>query len=133
MCRCFGFESAGIGCAPGRLLPCIVRKPAPPHSLPPAYLGTDAQGANFYRIIDRFIDQTGANTESIYGGAFKDDAGGLALKHDRKARTKGGWWRSLSAMQLPWRSSGSSGWPGLARGRLGAGGGRRAVRHSLPG
>ncbi|KAG2430637.1 hypothetical protein HYH02_013635 [Chlamydomonas schloesseri] len=42
------------------------------------------KGSTFYRIIDRFIDQTGANTESIYGGAFKDDPGGLALKHDRK-------------------------------------------------
>ncbi|KXZ52196.1 hypothetical protein GPECTOR_10g827 [Gonium pectorale] len=42
------------------------------------------KGSSFYRIIDRFIDQTGANTESIYGGAFKDDPGGLALKHDRK-------------------------------------------------
>ena len=41
------------------------------------------QGAYFYRIIDRFIDQTGAGTDSVYGGFFKDDAGGLALKHDR--------------------------------------------------
>ena len=42
------------------------------------------QGAYFYRIIDQFIDQTGAGTESIYGGVFKDDPGGLALKHNRK-------------------------------------------------
>lgn len=42
------------------------------------------KGRAFYRIIDRFIDQTGASTESIYGGSFKDDPGGLALKHDRK-------------------------------------------------
>jgi peptidyl-prolyl isomerase D len=38
----------------------------------------------FYRIIDQFIDQTGTGTESIYGGQFKDDKGGLErLKHDR--------------------------------------------------
>eukprot|EP00798_Chlamydomonas_sp_ICE-L_P022017 gene22017-29076_t len=42
------------------------------------------QGSTFYRIIDRFMDQSGANTESVYGGTFVDDAGGLALKHDRK-------------------------------------------------
>lgn len=41
------------------------------------------QGASFYRIIDKFIDQTGTGTDSIYGGTFKDDVGGLALKHDR--------------------------------------------------
>lgn len=32
----------------------------------------------------RFIDQTGADTESIYGGQFRDDQGGLTLKHDRR-------------------------------------------------
>ena len=37
----------------------------------------------FYRIIDKFIDQTGTGTESVYGGKFKDDPGGLKLKHDR--------------------------------------------------
>ena len=41
------------------------------------------QGQAFYRIIDQFIDQSGAWTESIYGGHFKDDPGGLALRHDR--------------------------------------------------
>lgn len=43
----------------------------------------DVQGKFFYRIIDRFIDQTGAEVESIFGGPFKDDPGGLQLKHDR--------------------------------------------------
>lgn len=42
------------------------------------------KGRNFYRIIDRFIDQSGAQTESIYGGMFPDDEGGLKLKHNRK-------------------------------------------------
>lgn len=42
------------------------------------------QGSAFYRIVDKFIDQSGANTESVYGGTFKDDPGGLAMKHDRK-------------------------------------------------
>jgi peptidyl-prolyl isomerase D len=37
----------------------------------------------FYRIIDQFIDQSGADVESVFGGKFKDDEGGLALKHDR--------------------------------------------------
>ena len=41
-------------------------------------------GANFYRILDRFIDQTGVHAaDSVYGGAFNDDPGGLKLKHDR--------------------------------------------------
>lgn len=31
----------------------------------------------------RFIDQSGAETESVFGGQFKDDPGGLKLKHDR--------------------------------------------------
>jgi hypothetical protein len=30
---------------------------------------------SFYRIIDRFIDQGGADTDSVFGGAFKDDPG----------------------------------------------------------
>ncbi len=42
------------------------------------------QGAYFYRIIDRFIDQSGVDTESVFGGQFKDDPGGTALVHDRK-------------------------------------------------
>jgi len=41
------------------------------------------EGKAFYRIIDQFIDQTGAGTDSVYGGQFKDDPGGLAIKHDR--------------------------------------------------
>ena len=41
------------------------------------------KGNTFYRIIDEFICQTGTWTESVYGGSFKDDPGGLALKHDR--------------------------------------------------
>jgi peptidyl-prolyl isomerase D len=43
------------------------------------------KGATFYRIIDRFIDQTGVHTSGgALGGTFKDDAKGLKLKHDRK-------------------------------------------------
>uniref|UniRef100_A0A061QJN8 Peptidyl-prolyl cis-trans isomerase cyp40-like n=2 Tax=Tetraselmis sp. GSL018 TaxID=582737 RepID=A0A061QJN8_9CHLO len=42
------------------------------------------KGAPFYRIIDQFIIQTGANTDSVFGGAFKDDPGGLELKHEHK-------------------------------------------------
>ena len=42
------------------------------------------KGAYFYRIIDRFIDQTGVHAAtSIYGKQFADDKGGLLLKHDR--------------------------------------------------
>jgi peptidyl-prolyl isomerase D len=33
------------------------------------------EGKAFYRIIDQFIDQTGAGTDSVYGGMFKDDIG----------------------------------------------------------
>lgn len=32
-------------------------------------------GSYFYRIIDQFIDQAGANTESAFGGWFMDDPG----------------------------------------------------------
>lgn len=32
----------------------------------------------------RFIDQTGAETESVFGGQYKDDQAGLKLQHDRK-------------------------------------------------
>lgn len=42
------------------------------------------KGASFYRIIHQFIDQSGINTESVFGGSFKDDPGSLELKHDRK-------------------------------------------------
>ncbi len=48
------------------------------------------KGARFYRIIDRFIIQTGANTDSVFGGAFKDDPGGLQLKHEHKVLLTGG-------------------------------------------
>ncbi|CAI5979039.1 unnamed protein product [Closterium sp. NIES-65] len=41
------------------------------------------KGAEFYRVIDRFICQTGINTESIYGGSFKDDPLALLLKHNK--------------------------------------------------
>lgn len=42
------------------------------------------KGASFYRIIHEFIDQSGINTESVFGGRFKDDPGGLQLKHEHK-------------------------------------------------
>ncbi|PNW78007.1 hypothetical protein CHLRE_10g460600v5 [Chlamydomonas reinhardtii] len=42
------------------------------------------KGAYYYRIIDRFIDQTGADADGIYNGEFHDDPGGLALKHTHK-------------------------------------------------
>ena len=41
-------------------------------------------GAKFYRILDQFIDQAGAGTDSVFGGSFKDDPGGLELKHNRR-------------------------------------------------
>jgi len=41
------------------------------------------KGAEFYRVIDRFICQTGIETPSIYGGDFGDDPGALELKHDK--------------------------------------------------
>jgi peptidyl-prolyl isomerase D len=42
------------------------------------------KGMRFYRIIDMFIDQGGSNfVNSIWGGAFDDDPGGLELRHDR--------------------------------------------------
>ena len=47
------------------------------------------KGKHFYRIIDAFIDQAGAETESVFGGQFKDDPGGLKLKHDRKVSPGG--------------------------------------------
>lgn len=42
------------------------------------------RGAKFYRIIHKFIDQAGIDVPSVYGGEFKDDAGGLKLKHVHK-------------------------------------------------
>jgi len=43
-------------------------------------------GATFYRILDKFIDQSGVNSvqSAVHPGAsFDDDKGGLQLKHDR--------------------------------------------------
>ncbi|KAF6263699.1 cyclophilin-type peptidyl-prolyl cis-trans isomerase [Scenedesmus sp. NREL 46B-D3] len=42
------------------------------------------RGRPFYRIIHGFINQAGAETDSVFGGQFKDDPAGLRLKHDRK-------------------------------------------------
>eukprot|EP00271_Cylindrocystis_brebissonii_P001233 TRINITY_DN1155_c0_g1_i3.p1 TRINITY_DN1155_c0_g1~~TRINITY_DN1155_c0_g1_i3.p1 ORF type:complete len:259 (+),score=42.41 TRINITY_DN1155_c0_g1_i3:428-1204(+) len=42
------------------------------------------KGLEFYRVIDQFICQTGAPTESVFGGRFLDDPGGLLLKHNKK-------------------------------------------------
>ena len=43
------------------------------------------KGASFYRILDQFIDQSGVpSADSVFGGAFDDDPGGLQLRHDRK-------------------------------------------------
>ncbi|PNH02456.1 Peptidyl-prolyl cis-trans isomerase cyp5 [Tetrabaena socialis] len=42
------------------------------------------KGSYFYRIIDRFIDQTGAAVDGIFGGEFHDDPGGLRLQHTHK-------------------------------------------------
>ncbi|GIL90435.1 hypothetical protein Vretifemale_18044 [Volvox reticuliferus] len=39
------------------------------------------KGAYFYRIIENFIDQTGAQTDSPLGGYFLDDVGGLKINH----------------------------------------------------
>lgn len=47
---------------------------------------TTLKGAYFYRIIDMFIDQTGVNGPVALGAPFRDDIGGLSLKHDRKVR-----------------------------------------------
>lgn len=41
------------------------------------------KNATFYRIVVNFIDQTGPGVESIYGGTFLDDIGGLQLQHNR--------------------------------------------------
>ena len=43
------------------------------------------QGRPFYRIIEGFIDQAGADVGSALpgGGQFRDDPGGLRLRHDR--------------------------------------------------
>ena len=41
------------------------------------------KGNRFYRIVHDFMIQTGTPTESVYGGHFPDDPGGLALPHNR--------------------------------------------------
>ena len=46
------------------------------------------KGKPFYRIIHGFINQAGAETDSVFGGEFKDDPAGLRLKHDRKVRQR---------------------------------------------
>ena len=52
-----------------------------PHPSPLRYT---FEGMKFYRIIDRFIDQSGQHgAASIWGGSFDDDPGGLALRHER--------------------------------------------------
>ena len=42
------------------------------------------KGARFYRVLDKFIDQSGVYVDSVFGGMFADDPGGLLLRHDRK-------------------------------------------------
>ena len=52
--------------------------------LPHPSLSYTFEGMKFYRIIDRFIDQSGQHgAASIWGGSFDDDPGGLALRHER--------------------------------------------------
>ena len=50
--------------------------------IPSAQRGTDGMRlvlqTSFYRIIDRFIDQGGTDTDSVFGGTFKDDPGAPA-------------------------------------------------------
>ena len=41
------------------------------------------KGNRFYRVVHDFMIQTGTPTESVYGGHFPDDPGGLALPHNR--------------------------------------------------
>ena len=48
------------------------------------------QGANFYRIIHNFIDQAGIYVDSVFGGQFSDDPGGLKLRHTKKVGERGG-------------------------------------------
>ena len=49
-----------------------------------SFPSSTSQGAKFYRIVRNWINQGGVETDSVWGGRFADDAGGLALKHDRK-------------------------------------------------
>lgn len=77
-------------CSPRALLP---PSPPPPIHAPGEHGKTSSgkpyhfKGASFYRIIDRFIDQAGIETDSVFGGMFQDDEGGLKLRHDRKVRS----------------------------------------------
>lgn len=41
------------------------------------------KGNRFHRVVHDFAIQTGTPTESVYGGHFPDDPGGLALRHDK--------------------------------------------------
>lgn len=41
------------------------------------------KGSPLYRIVDRFLVQTGAPTQSIYGETFRDDPEGLKELHNR--------------------------------------------------
>ena len=42
------------------------------------------KGGRFYRVVHNFVLQTGsAGTESVYGGHFWDDPGGLEVPHNR--------------------------------------------------
>ncbi|KAL6773862.1 CYN52B [Auxenochlorella protothecoides x Auxenochlorella symbiontica] len=63
---------------------CTGEKGTVPEGREGAGMAYHFKGASFYRIIDAFIDQSGINTESVFGGQFRDDAGGLALHHTRK-------------------------------------------------
>lgn len=47
------------------------------------------QGAFWYRIAYRLLDQTGAPGGSIYNGTFRDDPGALMLKHTHKVPAGG--------------------------------------------
>lgn len=55
-----------------------------PHGRPGAGRRLWLRGASFYRIIHDFIDQGGIDADSALGGQFRDDAGGLALRHAHK-------------------------------------------------
>lgn len=46
-----------------------------PRHTPTHHQPVTRKGIPFYRIIEGFIDQAGAEVESVFGGQFKDDAG----------------------------------------------------------
>jgi hypothetical protein len=68
----------------------ILRAAGEKGTVPEGHTGAGQQyslkGAPFYRIIHGFIDQAGVEVDSVFGGQFKDDPGGLRLKHDHKVR-----------------------------------------------